>query len=921
MIFPKYLSDWHSKPNQILFKALYVLFLFLVSATTVIIFKAEDWTINWTISTESETIPVEIDRINTFFGLDIPFLSEAYIISQHHKAGEIQYDPLWTYLFASFNWILLLLILTCATFMKRNWFLGISTLFVFVLLSLDLDNLVLFGYINKLGFGLTLFGFLGLGYFFHAFRSDSSFLLRFLTFLFLSLGFTLSFESFATVQAPLLQLGTRTYIFTFFLSTILIFAISQEIFHAIFILTTSSKGRNNLTHFITFGIIYLTNLGLLYYKSDWVIAPLSVVILLSALLSLHLWYKRETRFPSLRFHPYGALILICLTLMFISLRGYLELTMNDPAVESLDKIALWSHMAFGATFLVYIVLNFGIPMSRGLQVHKVLFKDNSFPYLTANLGGLVLFGFLLFYFNKDPYYQTLSGLYNGMADSYLSLDKKVLAQQLYQEGEIYGYRNHKSNYQLGHIEEAKDNLPRALTYFEDANKRNPSTASLLRELQIIRQEKGFFESIFRSNELEIDLDNSKITNQLGMIYAESNLQDSADFYLSMNNDIVSVSNRLYSFVKHGARPNLNEFKEIIDFKDFVLQTNLTASQLVFGDKFRSNSKYQPENTTYFPAVNNYLLYCIKFGEIPKFSFEPSENERVEYLRALKLYDEGKVTESIRIFRRLAYYGQNDDLYFYTIGIIALEQRAYPMAAKNLKKAIEAGIPAIPSYIIACLESNESIDLALVDSSFTELLSLREKSIADIFTLENENLKSQIIWSKYKNVDPDQYRNLISTIDDQNLTTVLMTKYNDWQFVNGKIDKLDFEEKSYIILAKMLEVGLDSSSADSVEINEFFEDAKKNLLNQKNVIQAVNHLNSDSQFELAYDLIVKSLEIYPNCILYKKAKVLESLLLRLESQAYQGLQDLSIELDTEDFERFRGYYHQAKLNLGYYNEDW
>ena len=72
--------------------------------------------------------------------------------------------------------------------------------------------------------------------------------------------------------------------------------------------------------------------------------------------------------------PYASFLYLGLAVITVATVSYAFATGNDPMVEMFEDVILFSHIGMGLAFFLYVLINFRMPMQRGMAVHKVLFQ-------------------------------------------------------------------------------------------------------------------------------------------------------------------------------------------------------------------------------------------------------------------------------------------------------------------------------------------------------------------------------------------------------------------------------------------------------------------------------------------------------------------------------------------------------------------
>ncbi len=920
MIFPKYLDQW-STGHQVLYKSLFILLIIAVSGTVVTHFYAEEWAINWNIQTQSETKSVDILEVPTSFGTSLGLPADVYLTSQKFNPGPIQYDIKLQQWFAGVCWGLICLLLALVTYLSKNWCIGITSIFILLLMTLNLDGLLLFGEPNRLGFGIAAATFGGLAYYFNVFNPQVSLFIRFLSFAFLSALLAIAIYLWAEVQLPLLHLSVHTYGITLTLSVVLVLLVSQEIVHGILRLTGLSTNSEYLKHFLVFTVAYLGNLLLLYFEKQIGISaiPTLLVLLISVFTSLFIWDKRDNHTSHVvSMHPYGNLMVVVLALITTAFITFHKLTLNDPVLEGFEHLTLWSHMAFGTAFLIYILYNFSEPLRKNLKVYKVVFQENRLPYFSANLIGVVGLVALVMYYNRDPYFQAIAGYNNLMGDYQQALGRDHLAEQFYEESAVYGYRNHKAHYQLGIMAEKSRNEEKALTFYQDAIRRNPTVASYAKTADLQQQIGQFFEPVFTLNDGVGRFADHRLANDLGLLYAKSHLADSAYHYTKLSNDDISKANQLYVAAKN----NLALDTDPSTSPDFVYQTNSLAYLLIKQD---TSGTLSLNPSGYLPQINNFVLHKLFKKESEDLSKITDGNERTQFLNALIDYFQGHVSSAVASLIQLAHSSSEfPGYYHYTLGVIGMNEKAFTFASEHFEKALLEDYAAHSAFALASLEAATPIPEDYAGQMDQKWMKYKDYSLTDLYTLTDDKLKAEILWANYRHIEQSNLIQLTHTINTPILKSRVLDQVTRWRVEQGDISYFEEIPNNELVRDVDRAMNLMQEHPEKLSLKDSSTlsfAAKSNPFDITSILKYINILNQENKVEAAYAVLNQAYHLYPQSIILEQLYGLQCLAMKLDSHAFEVFQDLSLKLDQDKFEQFKRYYQQAKVNLGYYDAGW
>ena len=519
------------------FKLLIGICILLICAALYFVLFDENLVFEWLATVYLEYKPLIIQGQNASL-IEGVVSTDMPIVLQRFSTEYIPLDEWWAYAYLFGFYLAVFGCLTVSTYLSRFYFAGSMGLFILMVAFGGLGKLTVFGLDNELGIAMVAIPFMILAYYFNDIRHHTSWGARFASFLALATLFGVIIDLGSVYDQPFLMLAYHAYMPAMIMSVVFIFIISQEIILAILTLTTkdsAEESSQNTKHFIFLSVIYLANIVLLYLRNtnyiDWDIYYLNEVLLLTVSAILGIWgiKQREVLYGSiLEFKPnvallYGFLLIICFsTILFQSLSA------NDPALEALEDAIVFGHIGFGGMFFLYIILNFISLLIKNLPVHKIAFKEDNFPYVTARIGGLLAVAAFFFVSNKASFYQSVAGFYNGLADVELIRGNQASARFYFNEGYVYSQTNHKSNFMLCSM---LDNAGPRIRHMKSAKGKNPMPETFVNLGQEYERNNQFFDAIFTYQEgLRMFPGNKQIRTNLALLYNKTNVADSALYY-------------------------------------------------------------------------------------------------------------------------------------------------------------------------------------------------------------------------------------------------------------------------------------------------------------------------------------------------------------------------------------------------------
>jgi Flp pilus assembly protein TadD len=549
--------------------------------------------VHWDVLSELSEIPSVVDILpldGWQFGVTIP----SFLTTEQFMAAPMEL-PINLIRFGSALALLgLCVVMAALTALPRFWYLGSMIAFILLAAACRLETLGLFGEGSRLFFLIVVGTYGGLSYYLHAFRPDWSIRNRILSLLGLTLLLALLVALASPVTEPVLTFAAFSYPLWLLLSVLFLLMSATEIMAALVWLSTSGrKGKPSLTHFLVISTFYFLTLLLLFLKNtqriEWNMFVLSPAALGLAAGLLGIWGFRQriTAASSdlLNFRTVGFWLYVGLFTTTLSFAGYLAATANDPVLEVLEDMVVQGQLAMSVLFFFYVLANFLPLFQQGLAVHKVLYKPLKFGLMQTRLLGFAGVVCLIATQEMLPLYQSVAGYFNGLGDLYTKTKEYTLAEQYYKFALQQEFQNHKSNYALASLALRQDDKTAAAYYFKQATLKNPSAQAYVGLGGVLAQESLFFDAVASLQEgIRRFPESSELLNNLGMLYARTNVADSAYYYLdraeraNRSNDL-PATNLLALYAKNTDTDLLDSLaKSTVDRAYYPWQANWLAVQ-------------------------------------------------------------------------------------------------------------------------------------------------------------------------------------------------------------------------------------------------------------------------------------------------------------------------------------------------------
>jgi tetratricopeptide (TPR) repeat protein len=497
--------------------------------------------IRWDVLSELSTVNSVIDvlRLDQWqFGVSVP----SQLVSEQFVASTMETDFLTVKIFWILSMTGLSLVLAAITTLSRFWYLAAMIAFILLTASARPETLGLFGEANRSFFIIIVILIGGLSYYFHAFRPDLGIGMRIAGLLGVMALLAVVVAFLSPAKYPGLTAASYAEPFWLLLTIIFLLMISTEIMAGLVWLSTNGqtgKGKSGLWQFLVISVLYVVSVLLLYLRNtkqiDWNLTLVSPIYLalISGLLGLWGFKRRADSTQGLiPFRSTGFWLYMGLFIISIAFAIYAAGTANDPLLEVLEDVTVNSQLAMNIVFLFYVLINFYQPIKQGLAVHKVLYKPFRFGLTQTRffgfVGVVVLFSMQRLY----PVYQGIAGYFNGLGDLYANNGEFPLAEQYYKMALQQDFQNHKSNYALASLALRLGDDNAAAYYFRQSLLKNPSPQAYAGLTGVLVKESLFFDAVYSLQEgIRKFPESGELLNNLGMLYARTNVADSAFYYL------------------------------------------------------------------------------------------------------------------------------------------------------------------------------------------------------------------------------------------------------------------------------------------------------------------------------------------------------------------------------------------------------
>lgn len=846
-------KDW-SVQERLSISSLLVLFVLSITVGLGIVFGEFSNVYNWNIKVSLDQLSQTICSVHSSV-IESQIYSAIPVVVQKATGKVMVESHLMTYTLAVAMYVFLAFVIAVCSSLSRFWFV-VSMGFLILLLSLSgFGEIALLGLGREMSIGVIASVILFVAYFFHGFRSHSSLFLRFVALLglFVIIGTGVYFLS--ENPRPLQVLAYRSYWLLLIFSVIFILMVGHEIVYSILVVTTKNQGasadNNNAIHFIVFSIIYLLNVALIYMHNaryiTWDIYYVNPVLLLSVSAVLGLWGLKARAFiyeNTVSFRSIGVYVYLAFGTMSFLTISFLYLSSNDAAIEVIEDAIVFGHLAFGGMFFIYILVNFVNLLLKGLPIYRIAFKEDNFPYATSRLAGVIVVAAFFFASNYASLNQAVSGFFNQLGDMALIDHRYDVAKENYRRGAIYGNflgmsnGSQRSNFMYASLE--ADNLKR-LDWLKNTIKRNQTEQSYVTLGVAYEENNQFFDAIFTYQDgLEKFPDSWALQNNLGLLYQRISALDSADYYLSMENNANEWQKAVFSTnaMSLATRRGLAQENESTDRLD--VQANTLANLLLTGEGNDYSDEIREINNTLNPVsyayLKNFGLWCAQsgtpafLGQIDAFLVNPNNDDYafdLSVVKALNLYKIGRIKDAFELLNEI--YERTSEPQTYVkllLGKWAMELGAPRLAADYFEVARENGYPVATADLVQAYVQNGEESLAQYLLS-KEIAEAEENLASRLSSLSESITKGEETWIgnaySYQR-EEDALKDILSS-ESADTTAYLALGQKNPFYERGVLEALGYfktqgdNDQAYGILL------------DAITINQYSEVLIKAYINQ------------------------------------------------------------------------------------------
>ncbi|WP_299755018.1 hypothetical protein [uncultured Pontibacter sp.] len=793
------------------------LFLLLLGVLALLLgvyhyFSGEATAIAWDKITDLQVVPVPVN--------EVPGLLESFTLSADGYLLFEQYDvalPAVNTVAAS---LLLFILGVCLAFyaaaistMRQLPYFGGVLLLMLFLATFNFDLLDIFGGAGQTMLLVSIVLFALSSYAFQAFFPNTGLGLRVVAMLGVVAVLGLLMYTEADFTPALITLHLVSYSSIGLLAATVLFMlwVSYENVNALLWINTQAKTperRFSMWQFLLISILYLLSLLLMYLQHMGYISievlPLNayLILLLSTVAGFWGMRQRQAYYGHLfSFRPTGAVLyLVFATMAFLSI-GYAFATANDSLTLLYQNLIVYTHLAFGFGFLMYVMINFGRLLEQRLRVYKVVYEPKTFSLFSFFIMSLVICVVLIMRTQYRSYFQAQAGYYSYIGDLYRASGNDILAKRFYEESDMYDDGNVKANYSLAAMYRQEDQRNQEILLLKEALERRPSPKLYVRLANLYDEKQYFFEKLYVLQQgAEQFPESAEIYNNLALLYTQTSVQDSTEYYFNLanehgrNNDVVR-SNRLAYYTRQAMlEPAKAVLEESRKSKYITLRSNQAVLRQLLGMDPQDNESFMPDSLKQvedFTLFYNQTISSLDNGDTTRLKLINSYlnvqgnqlfYSDLLYLKGLVHHYNGLPREGRRVVENLALQMENQSGYYYnSLGLWMLEEKNFRAAAAYFKEAKDRGYTQAylsHGYALAMAHQPEAAVAALEEVAYTEneaavavaqeLAMLLRQDVETVLREGTDKDKLQYLLSYLPTLTLEHVNMLVNTVQEKDL---------------------------------------------------------------------------------------------------------------------------------------------------------
>ena len=768
-------------------------------------FTGPDYALPLTAVTQLKPLPVTLDSVRVGLAA-LPVRANVYLLTQTHDMGGpfVRPDAAAALLVVLAG--ALVYYLAAITRLARAPFVVGMALVIFLLMSLNTDQLGIFGEGQRQYFLILLLMALGLpAYGFHAFWPAVPLGRRLLAFALLvaGLGALLFARSLLSTQATTLHLVSYSVMSGAVVVGLVVLWVGFENIYGLLWLSTRAEtpgGRPGLLPFVLMSGLYLTPLFLYYWHDGQVPLLFNVrldplALLLPAVVVGWLGLRRRAASYG-GVVPYGtaAYVYLALVALGAGVLGYALATVNNPLLDASRQFTALALLTCGAAFLLYVLLNFAPLIRKRLRVYLVVYEPRRLPLYTVyilGIGAIIMVEVRNQLFVLD---QVRAGYYNELGDlTRLQSEEQpdvealaFLAERYYAESDVLDRFNHKASLGRAALYHFRLQRQNELNALNRALSRAPSARISLRLAALYGEPKDFFDrqQALRDG-LRHDPASAPLASDLAQLYMRSTLADSVAYYLdraatAAPGNAAVQTNQLAFLLQQQDWPAAQQWAagHPAPARQPALQSNELLLARFTGQPAPTVAPPDTAATLTLPTFARLYHGALARATARDTSLLPAlrhlsqrpanadYREQLTFLRALTLHDAGRLLAARAALRPLTIGTTPGAAYYQNLlGLWQLTQQQYPAAAATFANATQYGYPEAAvgrAYALALNDQPDSARAAVAAMPAAVLpypTALLRQTLAltypTTFATASDTLKAQFLVVRGSELPPAQ----------------------------------------------------------------------------------------------------------------------------------------------------------------------
>ncbi len=284
------------------------------------------------------------------------------------------------------------------------------------------------------------------------------------------------------------------------------------------------------------------------------------------------------------------LVIICFVFCFWS---YQHFTVNQPMIEWLQDILVFSQLAMTIAFFLYIFINFYIIAKQKYSIFPILYKPYTYKFYYFRGLGLLLFFLLGSYQNFKILDAVRIGYFIAIGDFENAKNNSKSSEINYKQALSIDFLDHRANYSLGHLAMQANDFPTAGAYFRKAIQKQASPFAYASLSYCLEQENQLFEQLFLMRNAHINFpNNAQLCNNLALVHEKAKTLDSSLFYLKkaikidINNASIHANHHAF-YLQYGTLDNQKTYLKSIENLEVKPNNSAIANALALYTKTRS----------------------------------------------------------------------------------------------------------------------------------------------------------------------------------------------------------------------------------------------------------------------------------------------------------------------------------------------